>query len=327
MYEFSHMKQAIKQISEPVKTAIEQFKTAYQAALQSDNALIQQMVNHVNQSSGKQMRPLLVLLCAQLYGDITPATLHAAASIELLHVASLIHDDVIDESNLRRGEPSLLAKFKSKTAVLGGDFFLSASLSEAAQTGHIGIVNTISEMGKALVKGELLQLSGSKDAIYNQNYYFDVIKAKTAALFCTCAKLGALSTLKELDDKAQRLIEMSENLGICFQLKDDVFDYQEGGHIGKPVGNDIQEGKMTLPLLYVYEQASNSEKEEILQAFNSKDIAYIQQLVVEKGGMDYTQQQIAHYKEKALQCLQDFEDTPTRKAIEQFIALVADRQK
>lgn len=296
-------------------------------ALQSDNPLLMQMVKHVINSSGKQMRPLLVLLCAQLCGKITEASIHAAVSIELLHVASLIHDDVIDESDERRGQPSLLAKFQSKMAVLGGDYFLSTALSEAVKTRNIEVVDAIASMGKILVDGELLQLSGSKNAIYQENYYFDVIKAKTASLFCTCTKLGAITATQYTASQLENAKKLGEAIGICFQLKDDVFDYQKGGHIGKPIGNDIQEGKMTLPLLYVYEQATEKEKESILAAFEQKDIATICKLVEEKGGMAYTQQKITYYKEKALQCLQDFEETPARKAIEQYITLVADRQK
>lgn len=321
------MKQALQQISTPIATQIDAFQQAYQAALQSNNALLQQMVTHVNQSLGKQMRPMLVLLCAQLCGGITPATIHAAVSVELLHVASLIHDDVVDESDQRRGKPSLWASFQSKAAVLGGDFYLSAALSEAVKSQQLTIINGIANMGKKLVDGELLQLSGSKNAIYNQAYYFKVIEAKTAELFKTCAQLGALSAQHSSKQLVERAVQMGLAIGICFQLKDDVFDYQQGEHIGKPVGNDVQEGKMTLPLLYVYEQASESEKATIKQAFDNKDVAYIQQLVSEKGGIDYTLEQINLYKQKALQYLQDFEDSPTRKAIEQFILLVAEREK
>lgn len=321
------MKQTIEQITAPITEHINCYKETYQLALKSDNALVQQMVKHVNASSGKQMRPIMVFLCAQLCGKVTMTTIHAAIAIELLHVATLIHDDVLDESDERRGKPSLLAKFKSKASVLGGDFFLSAALSEAVETQHIGIIELIANMGKTLVDGELLQLSGSKEAIYREDYYMAVIKAKTASLFHTCAKLGVLSAGKGNDVKAQRIIEMGENIGICFQLKDDMFDYQDGEQIGKPIGNDIKDGKMTLPLLYVYENATDKEKEEILEAFTNQDYAYINQIVVEKGGMAYTQQKITYYKEKALQCLQDFEDTPTRRALEQYITLVADRKK
>ncbi len=321
------MKQILQQISQPIAQSIAQFKQTYQQALQSDNALLQQIVDHANLSSGKQMRPMLVLLCAQLCGGVTPATLHAAVSIELLHVASLMHDDVIDEAEERRGQPSMMAKFKSKAAVLGGDYFLSTALAEAVKTNHIEVVKAIANMGKNLVDGELLQLSGSKNAIYNQAYYFKVIKGKTAELFRTCSLLGALSSALPSEEQTARMEQMGEAIGICFQLKDDIFDYQKGEDVGKPVGNDIQEGKMTLPLLYVYEQADATEKAEILEAFQNKEVEKIQQWVYEKGGIAYTQQQIDYYKQKALQYLQDFDASPTRDAIEQFILLVATRSK
>lgn len=320
------MKQAIQQISLPVATQLERFKEVYSASLQSDNQLLNQMVAHVKESSGKQMRPLLVLLCAQLCGDINESTLHAAASLELLHVASLIHDDVIDESDERRGKPSLFSKYQSKAAVLGGDFFLATALSEAVKTQNLTMVNGIANMGKALVDGELLQLSGSKNAIYTEENYFNVIKAKTAELFRTCAVLGAHSA-SCTTEMLQNIERMGEAIGICFQLKDDVFDYQETSHTGKPTGNDIQEGKMTLPLLSVYLQATPAEQAQIKQAFDNKEVAYIRQLVMEKGGMDYTLQKIAYYKEQAIQYLHTFAASPTRDALDQFILLVANRQK
>lgn len=320
------MKQAIQQISQSVAGPMERFREVYSTSLQSQNPLINQMVAHVKESSGKQMRPLLVLLCAQLCGEINDSTLHAAVALELLHVASLIHDDVIDESDERRGKPSLLAKFQSKTAVLGGDFFLSTALSEAVETQNLAMVNCIANMGKALVNGELLQLSGSKNAIYTEENYFNVIKAKTAELFRTCAVLGAISVSSQAET-IQTMARMGEAIGICFQLKDDIFDYQENARTGKPTGNDIQEGKMTLPLLSVYLQASPAEQAQIKQAFDNKEVDYIRQLVVEKGGIDYTQQKIAYYKEQAIQYLHTFDASATRNALEQLILLVANREK
>jgi octaprenyl-diphosphate synthase len=184
------MKQALQQITQPISTEICAFKEAYQAALHSENSLLSQMIDHVTKSLGKQMRPMLVLLCAKLCGGVTQETLHAAVAIELLHVASLIHDDVIDESDQRRGSPSLFAKFQSKASVLGGDYFLSTALSEAVKTNNLDVVSQIASMGRVLVDGELLQLSNSKNAIYKESDYFSIIKAKTAALFCTCTTLG-----------------------------------------------------------------------------------------------------------------------------------------
>lgn len=321
------MKQALQQITQPISTEICAFKEAYQAALHSENTLLCQMIDHVTKSSGKQMRPMLVLLCAKLCGGVTQETLHAAVAIELLHVASLIHDDVIDESDQRRGYPSLYAKFQSKASVLGGDYFLSTALSEAVKTNNLDVVSQIASMGRVLVDGELLQLSNSKNAIYKESDYFSIIKAKTAALFCTCTTLGTLTGTAHTDQNIECAKQMGEAIGICFQLKDDIFDYQKGEDVGKPIGNDIQEGKMTLPLLYVYEHANTTEKAEILEAFQNKEVEKIQQWVYEKGGIAYTQQQINTYKEKALQYLQDFDASPTRDAIEQFILLVANRSK
>ncbi len=321
------MKQALQQITQPISTEICAFKEAYQAALHSENTLLCQMINHVTKSSGKQMRPMLVLLCAKLCGGVTQETLHAAVAIELLHVASLIHDDVIDESDQRRGYPSLFAKFQSKASVLGGDYFLSTALSEAVKTNNLDVVSQIASMGRVLVDGELLQLSNSKNAIYKESDYFSIIKAKTAALFCTCTTLGTLTGTAHTAQDIEYAKQLGTAIGICFQLKDDVFDYQKGEDVGKPIGNDIQEGKMTLPLLHVYEQATENEKQAIKQAFANKDTNYIQALVVERGGIQYTNEKIEFYKQEALRILQYFEESPTRDAIEQFILLVANRSK
>lgn len=321
------MKQALQQITQPISTEICAFKEAYQAALHSENSLLSQMIDHVTKSSGKQMRPMLVLLCAKLCGGVTQETLHAAVAIELLHVASLIHDDVIDESDQRRGYPSLYAKFQSKASVLGGDYFLSTALSEAVKTNNLDVVSQIASMGRVLVDGELLQLSNSKNAIYKESDYFSIIKAKTAALFCTCTTLGTLTGTAHTAQDIEYAKQLGTAIGICFQLKDDIFDYQKGEDVGKPIGNDIQEGKMTLPLLYVYEHATENEKQAIKQAFANKDTNYIQALVVERGGIQYTNEKIEFYKQEALRILQCFEDSPTRDAIEQFILLVANRSK
>lgn len=321
------MKQALQQITQPISTEICAFKEAYQAALHSENSLLSQMIEHVTKSSGKQMRPMLVLLCAKLCGGVTQETLHAAVAIELLHVASLIHDDVIDESDQRRGYPSLYAKFQSKASVLGGDYFLSTALSEAVKTNNLDVVSQIASMGRVLVDGELLQLSNSKNAIYKESDYFSIIKAKTAALFCTCTTLGTLTGTAHTAQDIEYAKQLGTAIGICFQLKDDIFDYQKGEDVGKPIGNDIQEGKMTLPLLHVYEQATENEKQAIKQAFANKDTNYIQALVVERGGIQYTNEKIEFYKQEALRILQYFEESPTRDAIEQFILLVANRNK
>ena len=317
----------LEKISSAIADELNNFKKAYIQSLQSENPLLQEIVAHVTKSSGKMMRPILVLLSAKLSGGITEKTIKSAVALELLHVASLIHDDVVDNSAERRGLPSVMAEFKNKAAVLGGDFFLSSALCEAISTQTVDVVGTIATLGRTLIDGELLQLSESRNHSFKEENYFAIIKKKTAALFSASSRLGALSVENANAENIERLTRLGENIGICFQIKDDIFDFQPDNKTGKPFGNDIQEGKVTLPLLYVYNHASEEEKKYISECIDEKNVEELVKIVAENGGIEYANMLLNSYYTKAQKILEDFPVSETKEALELYIEYLLNRNK
>lgn len=317
----------LEKISSIVAEDLNNFKKEYHTSLQSSNPLLQEIVAHVIQSSGKMMRPILVLLCAKLSGGITEKTLKSAVALELLHVASLIHDDVVDNSAERRGLPSVMAEFKNKAAVLGGDFFLSTALCEAVSTQTVDVVSIIASLGRTLIDGELLQLSESRNHSFKEENYFAIIKSKTAALFSASSQLGALSVENPDAENIARLTRLGENIGICFQIKDDIFDFQPDNKTGKPFGNDIQEGKVTLPLLYVYNNSTEAEKKNIEECILSNNVAELVRLVNEKGGIDYANAVLNKYYNEAIKLLNKFPASEVKDALALYIEYLLNRNK
>ena len=240
----------LEQIKSPISAEFEVFKQKFDASLQSSNPLLGEVINFIKQRKGKMMRPILTLLMAKLYGEIEDSTYYAAISLELLHTASLVHDDVVDESDKRRGQSSVNAIYDNKVSVLVGDYLLATSLTNAAMTTDVQLVELVSRLGQALSEGEIIQLSNTNASDFSEDVYFDVIKKKTAALFSTAAEAGARS-VKSSDEMAKNAALFGELLGIAFQIKDDIFDYYKSDVLGKPTGNDMREGKLTLPALYV----------------------------------------------------------------------------
>ena len=244
---------ALKKIQEPVRRDLERFNEMFKATLTTSNPLLNIALEHIVKRQGKQMRPLLTLLSARLFANahqaLPDSVLHTAISLELLHTASLVHDDVVDESDMRRGQKSVNSLLSSKSAVLVGDFLLSKSIEHASVIGDIVIPKRVAELGKMLVDGELLQLANVDSESMEESAYYDVIRKKTASLFATCAQLGAM--LAGADDGSVELMKrFGMLLGICFQLRDDLFDYDKANNTGKPVGNDMKEGKLTLPVIH-----------------------------------------------------------------------------
>ena len=253
------------------------------------------------------MRPILVLLVARLYGAIRPATLHAAVALELLHTASLVHDDVVDESTERRGQLSVNAIYNNKVAVLVGDFLLATSLVHAGKTMSHEILEVVSCLGQDLAEGELLQLSNVSNPQFSEEIYFDVIRKKTAALFAACTKSAALSVHAD-DEKAEIARLFGEYIGICFQIKDDIFDYFENKALGKPTGNDMLEGKLTLPAIYALNSTADAWAQEVAVRIKegtatSGEIARLIEFSKENGGIEYAVEKMKFYKEKALDLL------------------------
>ena len=322
---------SISVIKAPIEAELAAFKELFDSSLSSSNTLLDSVVSHIRRRSGKMMRPILVLLTARLYGAVSPATLHAAVSLELLHNASLVHDDVVDESTQRRGQLSVNAIFNNKVSVLTGDYLLATSLVHAERTDSLQIIRLVSSLGQDLADGELLQLSNVSNHSFSEKVYFDVIRKKTAALFAACTEAAAYSVGVSAE-KVEFARLLGEYIGICFQIKDDIFDYFDSKEIGKPTGNDMLEGKLTLPALYVLNNFCNDWAQEI--AFKVKDgvatvdeIACLIAFVKENGGIEYAMQTIQDYKRKALDLIKSLPDSNVCDALRAYLDYVVDREK
>lgn len=319
----------IERIKMPILAEMHEFDRVYSEVLNSDNELLVNVHNYIMAASGKKLRPILTILAAKLLGPVNEATLYGAFSLELLHTASLVHDDVIDDTLERRGRPSVNARWTNKIAVLTGDYILSKSLYCANKTKHLEIMEVISLVGMMLPDGELLQLAQTKQSAFTEHDYFEIVKRKTALLFATCMKVGGLSV--GADDKSLELLKnFGEYLGICFQIKDDIFDFYEDANIGKPTGNDVRDGKLTLPLIYVLKNTSGEERDEIVRLIDSEDftqenIQKITQYAHEHSGVDYAIRVMDEYKLKALEELSSLPDNEAKNALIDCVNFVTDR--
>ena len=318
-------------IKSPIIDELEDFKNLFDHSLSSSNPLLTDVIGHLQQRNGKMMRPILVLLIAKLYGKVSTQTLHAAVSLELLHTASLVHDDVVDESAERRGQLSVNAIFNNKVAVLTGDFLLATCLVQASKTKNHGIIDVVSKLGQDLAEGELLQLSNINNTEFSESVYFDVINKKTAALFASCTKAAALSA--QVDNEKVELARLfGEYIGICFQIKDDIFDYFDNADIGKPTGNDMFEGKLTLPVLFVLNNGAGEEIKwlaiKVKQRLAShQEISDLVSFTKDNGGILYAQKEMTKYKEKALDLLSLMPDTEVKESLRLYLDYVVDRHK
>lgn len=322
---------SISFIKAPITTELAGFRQLFDSSLSSSNTLLDSVVSHIRQRQGKMMRPMLVMLVARLYGEVRPATLHAAASLELLHTASLVHDDVVDESSERRGQLSANAAFNNKVAVLAGDYLLATSLVHAQLTESHPIIRLVSRLGQDLADGELLQLSNVSNLHFSEPVYFDVIRKKTAALFAACTQAAALSMeVGEEDVEKARLL--GEYIGICFQIRDDIFDYFDSEEVGKPTGNDMREGKLTLPALHVLNTTASHEIKAI--AFRVKEgnatsdeIARFIDYIKAHGGIEYAEQTMNDYKQKAFDLLDSLPASEITASLRAYLDYVVDRKK
>ncbi len=318
-------------IKSPIIDELEDFKNLFDHSLSSSNPLLTDVIEHLQQRNGKMMRPILVLLIAKLYGKVSAQTLHAAVSLELLHTASLVHDDVVDESAERRGQLSVNAIFNNKVAVLTGDFLLATCLVQASKTKNHGIIDVVSKLGQDLAEGELLQLSNINNTEFSESVYFDVINKKTAALFASCTKAAALSA--QVDNEKVELARLfGEYIGICFQIKDDIFDYFDNADIGKPTGNDMFEGKLTLPVLFVLNNGAGEEIKRLAikvkqRLASHQEISDLVSFTKDNGGILYAQKEMTKYKEKALDLLSLMPDTEVKESLRLYLDYVVDRHK
>ena len=317
-------------IKQPISAEINDFIELFNSSLTHDDGMLGQALEHIRQRAGKRMRPMLILLMAKNFGQITPSTQHAAVGLELLHTASLVHDDVVDESQERRGQASVNATYDNKVAVLVGDFILSTALLNVAKTGDQRIVEYLAELGRTLSNGEILQLTNIQNQEISEEVYYQVIKQKTAALFEACAAIGALSAGADenLVEEAKRF---GQNLGIIFQIRDDIFDYYDSTEIGKPTGNDMAEGKLTLPVIYAlnhsdYESMKGLAKKVKLGTINAEEIAVLVDFAKQSGGIQYAERMMDLYSQKAQRYIDSCVKPELKEAYEAYLEYVIRRK-
>lgn len=321
---------ALSKIRKPVETELERYKTLFDSALQHQDDYLGSALRHVAGRKGKMMRPILVLLVAKGVGNVKLPTYHAAVTLELLHTASLVHDDVVDESNRRRGQASVNALYDNKVAVLVGDYLLSSSLHQAAMTGNVRCVDLIASLGRTLSEGEVFQLSNIRSEEISEEAYFRIIRGKTAALFAACAELGALTAEATLE-YTMNARKLGEAIGICFQIRDDIFDYYEDVRIGKPTGNDMLEGKLTLPAIYALTHSPDPEMQRIASCVkageaDAAEIARLVDFTKQQGGIAYARSIMEQQREQAMALLGAFPDAEIRQALQDYLDFVIGRE-
>ncbi|GHT34828.1 octaprenyl-diphosphate synthase [Bacteroidia bacterium] len=321
----------ITKIKQPVEAEYKRFSDDFRNSLSSSTLRLQSAIEMIMQSTGKHIRPLIVLLTAKACGKVTDTTINSAVLLELLHTASLIHDDVIDETKERRGVPSINAFFDNRISVLVGDYLLSSALIRSIQTGDLRIMSIVSNVGRALAEGEIKQLEVAEDIILDENSYLQVIQKKTAILLSACAEIGAISG-NATDEQINACKLFGEYLGYCFQIRDDIFDYYSDANIGKPTGNDIIEGKVTLPLLYALQKDTINEVGYYEQIINSKDYTptHIDELIAfakTNGGIEYAEARMNFYHDKAIELLYQLPDSESRTCLFELADYVVNRQK
>lgn len=319
----------IQQLLLPVADEMKACRKQLDAFMSHSNPLLNEVLSGIAQHKGKMLRPLLTMLAAKLFAPVSQETLFTALTFEFFHTATLVHDDVVDESDERRGTPSVNSAYANKVAVLVGDYILATALHTTEQSGNIALLGIVSKAAQILVDGELLQLRSVHNREISEEVYFHIIKGKTAALFEACAQAGALSVGASADD-AENLRRFGENIGICFQIKDDIFDYMTGADIGKPTGNDMREGKLTLPVIYALKSTGNEEMKAL--AYKVKDgvatAGEIERLVaftLENGGIEYAIQTMERYAEEARRLLDRYTDSGVKTSLLHFIEYVIDR--
>lgn len=308
-----------KKIEAPVAAEFKRFEEEFLTSLTSSTVLLHSAIEKIMLSTGKHIRPLLALLTAKACGKITDITINSAVLLEMLHTASLIHDDVIDETKERRGVPSLNAYYDNRVSVLVGDFILSSALVRSIQTGNLKIMGIVSEVGKALSEGEIKQIEVVDDIILDEKIYLQIIEKKTAKLISACTEIGAISA-GTTDENIYLSREIGKYLGFCFQIKDDIFDYFSDAKIGKPTGNDILEGKVTMPLLYALnntsgEKASKYKDIIIRKEFTKDNIHELISFAKDNGGIEYAESKMVEFKEMAVDLLKLLPESPARQSL------------
>lgn len=308
-----------------------EFESYFKSAMKSSNGLLDKITHYIIKRKGKQMRPMFVFLSSQLCGGVSKSTFNAASLIELLHTATLVHDDVVDDANTRRGFFSINALWKNKIAVLVGDYFLSRGLLISVENGEFELLRIVSNAVKEMSEGELLQQEKSRLLNITEEVYYQIIHQKTASLISACCEAGAAAAKASNEDQ-QKMKEFGALVGLAFQIKDDLFDYGFGKDIGKPIGIDIQEKKMTLPLIFTINNSDKptaSKLKNIVknQNQNTEKVKELVQIVFESGGIQYATKKMEEFRDKALAILATFPDSEAKNSLELLVHYTIDRDK
>jgi len=321
----------LKEIKEPIKGHLDVFDEKFKISMQSSAPLLNKVIQYILKSKGKKIRPMFVLLSAGVCGGIKESTYTAASLIELLHTATLIHDDVVDDSYQRRGFFSINALWKNKISVLVGDYLLSKGLLLSMENGEFNILKIVSEAVKEMSEGELLQIEKARKLDIQEDIFFEIIKKKTASLFTACFASGAYSAGAD-ENSVNKMKQIGEFAGIAFQLKDDLFDFNVGNHTGKPSGIDIKEQKMTLPLIYLLNNCSFFDKRKYINIVknhnhDTEKVAWLIDCVNNGGGIEYAKKKMFEYRDKSISLLNDFPESNYKKSLEQLILFTTEREK
>ena len=305
------------------------FEKEFKEAVKSQVPLLDRIMRFIVNRKGKQLRPMFVLLSAKLCGTINESTYRAASLVELLHTASLVHDDVVDESMERRGFFSTYALWKSKISVLVGDYLLAKGMLLSLDNNDFRILQILSNAVRQMSEGELSQMEKSRSLNFSEDVYFDIIRYKTASLLASACSAGAFSSSKD-EAMTEKLRQFGEKTGIAFQIKDDLFDYGSEA-VGKPTGNDIKEKKLTLPLIYTLSKVDKALRKELIYIIKNQNkdpekVQYVIKKVVEAGGIDYATNKMNEYKQQALDILRGFEDSDARKGLEELVNFTTGRK-
>lgn len=318
-------------IRKPVREEMARFEAYFGHIMKSRIPLLKIILNYIFRRKGKQMRPMLVFLSARLNGEIGEQAYVAATMIELLHTASIVHDDVVDDARERRGSLSINALWNSKIAVLVGDYMLSKGLLVSIEKNSIDMLEIISEAVQSMTEGELLQLQKSRKLNIKEEDYFNIVRGKTAALLSACTACGARAATSD-PDTIRVMKELGESIGIAFQIRDDILDFEGNGLTGKASGNDIKEKKITLPLIYALDKASLARKRHILGIIGNKkksgtEVNEVINFVTESGGIDYATHKMNQYRDKALAILDTYPPSDVRKSLADFVNYTVQREK
>lgn len=318
-------------IRTPIYTELQDFIALFDKSLAHEDGLLGQALEHVRAKGGKRMRPMLILLMTKSFGKVTPVAQYAAVGLELLHTASLVHDDVVDESGERRGQASVNASYNNKVAVLVGDYILSTALLSIARTNDCDIVCDLAELGRTLSNGEILQLTNIVNTNFSEEVYFEVIRQKTAALFESCAVIGAKAggADKQAVEAARAF---GRNIGIIFQIRDDIFDYYQSADLGKPTGNDMAEGKLTLPVLYALNTTGDTQMADLARKVKARnvsaeEIAQLVEFTKNNGGIAYAERKMAECQALAIDFIDHYvADTQLKNALKAYVDFIIDRK-